>query len=210
MDFDSLSVICIENPLAANPHIPLKDSDFIRGDTPMTKEEVRWLSITKLGVTPQDVVFDIGAGTGSVAVEMARKAYEGFVYAIEVKKEACDLIRENAVKHGAFNLEIIHGEAPAVLDNLPSPDKAFVGGSSGNMDGILETLLKLNPAVKITANAITLQTINEIVTGFNKHGITNSDIVCVNIAQAKKIGGYDMMMAQNPVYIITGIPDEAK
>ncbi|MCL2045503.1 MAG: precorrin-6Y C5,15-methyltransferase (decarboxylating) subunit CbiT [Oscillospiraceae bacterium] len=203
-EFDSLSVICIENPDAVNPYISLKDSDFTRGDTPMTKEEVRWLSILKLGVAAGDTVFDIGAGTGSVAVEMARKATDGFVFAIEVKEEACDLIRENARKHGAFNLEVIHGEAPEVLANLPAPDKAFIGGSSGNMDGIIEALLKLNPNVKITANAITLQTINEIITCFEKFELVNTDITCVNIAQGRRVGSYDMMMAQNPVYIITG------
>ena len=210
MDFDALSVVFIENPSAANPQIPLSDSDFMRTDIPMTKEEVRWLSIQKLGINPQDIVYDIGAGTGSVSIEMARKAYEGFVCAIEAKIEACDLVRANAAKHGAFNMEIIHGMAPEAIETasyvewLRSPDKAFIGGSSGNMDGIIEKLLQLNPDIRIAANAITLQTLNEIITGFEKHGITNTDIICVNIAKSKKAGSYDMMMAQNPVYIITG------
>ena len=204
MDFDSLSVMYIENPLAVEPHLPLADIDFIRAEIPMTKEEVRWLSIAKLAISPQDVLFDIGAGTGSVSVEMARKAYDSIVYAVEAKKDACELIQANASKHGAFNLKVIHGKAPEALEDLPVPDKAFIGGSSGNMFEILETLLKMNPNIKITANAITLQTLNEIITGFEKHGITETDIVSVNISKSKKIGNYDMMMAQNPVYIITG------
>ena len=204
LDFDNLSVIYIENPSAVNPHIPLGDDDFVRGNTPMTKEEIRWLSIQKLGINPHDILYDIGAGTGSVSVEMARKAFEGFVYSIEIKEDACDLIRENAIKHGAFNIEIVHGEAPDAFNNLPMPNKAFIGGSSGNMDGILEKLILLNPNIKIVANAITLQTLHQITEGFEKQGITATDIICVNIAKSKRVGDYEMMMAQNPVYIISG------
>ena len=204
MVFDGLSVIYIENASAVNPHIPLYDSVFIRGEVPMTKEEIRWLSIQKLGVSPQDVVFDIGAGTGSVSVEMARKAFDGFIYAIESKEGACTLIRENAAKHGAFNIEIVSGEASGVLKGLPKPDKAFIGGSSGNMVSILEKLTAMNPNIKIVANAITIQTLNQIVESFEKYGFTEREIICINIAKSRRLGDYDMMMAQNPVYIITG------
>jgi precorrin-6Y C5,15-methyltransferase (decarboxylating) len=205
MCFNELSVMYIENSSVVNPHTPLYDSDFIRGDIPMTKEEIRWLSISKLGISPQDIVYDIGAGTGSVSVEMARKAFDGFVYAIETKEEACDLIRKNITRHSAFNIEVIHGQAPDALEGLPAPGKAFIGGSSGNMDGILEKLIFLNPDIKIVVNAITLQTLNQAIAGFEKYGLTCTDIICVNIARSKKTGVYDMMMAQNPVFIITGM-----
>jgi len=205
MGFGELSVVYIENPKAVNPLVPLRDSDFIRdGGVPMTKEEVRWLSIQKLGAAPSDVIYDVGAGTGSVSVELARRAFSGFVYAIEDNADACNLVRENAKKHGAHNVEAIHGKAPEAFENLPAPDKAFIGGSSGNMDGILKKLIRLNSSIKIVANAITIQTLNQIVEGFSANGITNTDIVCVNIAKSRKISGYDLMTAQNPVYIITG------
>jgi len=202
--FDSLSVLYIENPKAANAHEPLHDSDFTRGSAPMTKEEVRWLSVQKLGICPGDTVFDIGAGTGSVAVEMARRAYDGSVYAIEAKEEACALIRENAARHGAYNVELVCGMAPEALKGLPAPDKAFIGGSSGNMGGILEYLVSLNPGMTVVANAITLQTLHEVTEGYEKQGIATTDVICVNVAKAKSVGGYDMMVAQNPVYVITG------
>jgi precorrin-6Y C5,15-methyltransferase (decarboxylating) len=170
----------------------------------MTKEEIRWLSIQKLAVSPGDTVYDIGAGTGSVAVEMARKAFDGFVYAIEPQEEACALIRQNAARHGAFNLDIVQGEAPAALAGLPVPDKAFIGGSSGNMDSILASLTARTPGITVVASAITLQTLHQAVAGFEKYGLTHTEIICVNIAKGRKAGGYDMMMAQNPVYIMTG------
>jgi precorrin-6Y C5,15-methyltransferase (decarboxylating) len=209
-DFDELTVLYIENPSAVNPHTPLSDSTFLRGEIPMTKEEIRWLSIQKLGVSPSDIVYDIGAGTGSVSVEMARKAFDGFVYAVEKNEDACTLVRQNIAKHGTFNIEIIHGEAPSSLEGLPVPDKAFIGGSSGNMDGILQKLISLNPGIKIVVNAITIQTLNQAIEGFTRYGITDTDIICVNIAKAKKTGPYDMMTAQNPVFIITGRGDSSR
>jgi precorrin-6Y C5,15-methyltransferase (decarboxylating) len=136
-------------------------------------------------------------------VELARKAFDGFVYAIEHKEDACALVRENATKHGAFNLEVIHGEAPYALDDLPIPDKAFIGGSSGKMDGILDKLLTLNPNIRIVINAITLQTMTQAIEWFERHG-AETDITCVNIAKSRKTGGYDIMTAQNPIYIVRG------
>jgi len=208
-DFDSLSVMYIENHEAVNPHLPLHDKDFIRSNVPMTKEEVRWIAIQKLGIFPSDVIFDIGAGTGSVSIEMARKAYDGFVYAIEVNEDACDLIWENMAKHGTFNIEIVHGKAPDSLEGLPVPDCVFVGGSSGSMGAILAKLLSLNPNVKVTATAITLQTLHQISDSFERYGISEIEIICVNVAKAKKVGTYDMMMAQNPVYIISGFGSDS-
>ena len=204
MEFDALVVLCIENACAANPHRTLYDKDFERKNIPMTKEEVRWISTQKLGVCPQDIVFDIGAGSGSVSVELARKAFDGFVFAIEKREAACDLIRVNALMHGAHNIEIVEGEAPWAFDVLPVPDKAFIGGSCGNMGSIIENLISRNPSIRLVANAVTMQTVQEAIDSYRKHGIKNTDIVCVNIAKSMKTGGYDMMTAQNPVYIITG------
>jgi len=203
-EFDSLSVMYIENHEAVDRHAPLHDKDFIRSKVPMTKEEVRWIAIQKLGICPSDVIFDIGAGTGSVSIEMARKAYDGFVYAIEANEDACDLIWENMDKHGTFNIEIVNGKAPDSIKGLPAPDCAFIGGSSGSVDGILEKLLSLNPKIRITATAITLQTLHQITDGFERHGISGTEIICINVAKAKKVAAYDMMLAQNPVYVISG------
>ncbi len=107
-----LAVLYVENPNWVSPHRMLKDSEFIRGEVPMTKEEVRHLSIGKLEINPEDLVYDVGAGTGSVSVELARKAFRGMVYAIEKKPEALHLMEANRLKHGAFNLEVVEGTKP--------------------------------------------------------------------------------------------------
>ncbi|MCL1913055.1 MAG: precorrin-6Y C5,15-methyltransferase (decarboxylating) subunit CbiT [Eubacteriaceae bacterium] len=202
--FDNLSVMYIQNPGAIEDRLPLKDSDFTRSKTPMTKEEIRWLSVAKLGISPNDTLYDIGAGTGSVAVEMARAAYSGYVYAIEANEGACKLVKENAAKHGAFNMQVVYGQAPGALAGLSAPDKVFIGGSSGNMEGIISSILSANKTARIVANAITLQTLAQVVEIFGRFRLQDIDIVCVNTAKSKRVGSYDLMMAQNPVYIITG------
>lgn len=200
--FDDLTVLFIENANFVKSYMPLYDEDFVRGDIPMTKEEVRSVTLSKLAIEPGDIVYDIGAGTGSVSIEMARRAYDGCVYAIEQKEEGVSLIKQNRNKLGAYNVSVVHGKAPEVFLKLPRPDKAFIGGSGGNMKEIVDLLLERNPNIKLAANAIALETLNETVAAFEKHGL-KTDIVCINAASAKKVGGYHMMMAQNPIYIIT-------
>lgn len=202
--FDDLSVMYIENSEAVCPYVPLKDEEFIRGEIPMTKEEVRWLSVQKLEILPGDIVFDIGAGTGSVAIEMARKAFDGWVYGIEQKKEACELIRANQAKHKAYNLTVIEAKAPEGLAELPIPDKVFIGGSAGNFSDILHEIRRKNPLIRMVASAITLQSLEEIRRSYENAGFFKIEIICVNVAKSKKIKNYDMMLAQNPVYIVTG------
>ncbi len=201
--FDDLAVLLLENPGCANPYLPLRDRDFERGEVPMTKEEIRAVTLSKLAIMPSDTVYDIGAGTGSVAIEMARKAFEGCVYAIERKEEAIELIRKNREKLGAYNVTVVSGTAPNALEGLPRPDKAFIGGSSGNMGEIVGRLLEMNPQVHIAANAITIESLNEAVASFEENGL-DTDIVCINSAVAKKAGRYHMMNANNPVYIVSG------
>ncbi|MDR1963279.1 MAG: precorrin-6y C5,15-methyltransferase (decarboxylating) subunit CbiE [Planctomycetaceae bacterium] len=203
--FGDLSVMYIENESAVIPSMPIRDDELIRGSVPMTKEEIRCLSVRKLGIQPKDILYDIGAGTGSMSVEMARRAFEGIVYVIEKNEEALDLIKQNRMKHGAFNTVMIKANAPERLAELPVPDKVFIGGSSGNMNVIVKTLVEMNSEIKIVANAVSLQSLNQILDAYNMYGMTDIETICVNIAKSKKINDYDMMLSQNPVYIVTGI-----
>ena len=111
----------------------IPDREFIRGKTPMTKEEVRCISLSKLQLSADAVLYDIGAGTGSIAVECARQSITGSVYAIEQNEQALELLKENKRKHRAWNLEIVAGQAPEALEGLPVPTHAFIGGSGGRL-----------------------------------------------------------------------------
>ncbi|ACL75638.1 bifunctional cobalt-precorrin-7 (C(5))-methyltransferase/cobalt-precorrin-6B (C(15))-methyltransferase [Ruminiclostridium cellulolyticum] len=201
--FGNLAVMLLVNQNYVNCYIPLNDKDFQRGNVPMTKEEVRAVTLAKLAIQPCDTVFDIGAGTGSVAIEMARRAFDGRVYAIEKHPEALDLICKNRVKLGAYNIKVVSGTAPDIFEGLPVPDRAFIGGSSGNMAEIVWYLTEINPGIHIVANAITLESLNAAINSFEENGF-ETEVVCINSSVSKKVGGYHMMNANSPVYIITG------
>ena len=202
MEFGVLCIAMIENQYASsiNP-IGIQDELFIRGDAPMTKEEIRSLSVVKLKLDRDSVLFDIGAGTGSVAVESALTIPDGKVYAIEKENDAADLIEQNKKKFGVPNLEVIRGLAPDVLDSLPVPSHVFIGGSSGNLKEIMETCLKKNPKVRFVINAITLETVSEMVKCISELNVEEEDILSVNISKSKRAGRYHLMSAHNPIYI---------
>ena len=149
-------------------------------------------------------ILDIGAGTGSVTVELALHALYGTVYAVERTEEGCSLIAKNAEKFGLNNIEIIHGNAAAVIDSLPVPDKVFIGGSGGELEYIFSSILKKNPYVHIVVTAVTLETLNNTISLMEKNNMSVLDIVQIAVTQIKKTGRYHMMSANNPVFIIEG------
>lgn len=201
----ALSVVCAcnENADTLSSTHGLPDSCFIRGEAPMTKSEIRTVSLSKLNLTSASVCYDIGAGTGSVAIEMALHAGCGMVYAVEKKKEAAALIEENKRKFAADNLEIVHGSAPQALCGLPAPTHVFIGGSSGNLREILMLLVRKNPGVRIVINCITLETVTEALSAVKSFGFETAEIVQVQASRAKVLGPYHMMMGENPIYVIT-------
>lgn len=202
---DALCVVCAYNENASelmSTH-GIKDECFIRGKAPMTKEEVRTVSLMKLGLSEDSVCYDVGAGTGSVAVEMALRAHQGKVYAIEKKEDALALILENKKKFAADNLEIVGGCAPEAMEELPVPTHAFIGGSSGNLKEIIRLLLNKNPEVKIVINCITLETVGEAMEAIREFDFQERDIVQMSVSRSKEVGRYHMMMGENPIYIFT-------
>ncbi len=205
-DFDSLSVVLAVNKNAKkrNHSLPLEDSVFLRGNVPMTKGEVRRISLSKLELNEKDVVYDIGAGTGSVSVEAALQCPLGQVYAVEKKAEAVELLKENREKFEVWNMMIIESTAPEGLAELPAPDKVFIGGSSGNMEEILSCVLAKNPFVKVAVNVIALETLVVTLQTFEKLGLIDTEYVQIAVSKAKKVGRYHMMKGQNPVWIISG------
>ena len=202
-NFSPLSVVIAENNNAQNSSMSsIDDEEFIRGKVPMTKSEIRTLSIMKLGLKSDSILYDVGAGTGSVSIDASEKVIDGRVYAIEKNDEALELIEKNKIKFAADNVSIIKGTAPEVFDNLPMPTHIFIGGSSGNMNEIISNSLKKNPDVKIVINAISLNTIGEIINIINNYNF-KADITCVNIAKNKEVGSYQLMCGSNPVYIVS-------
>lgn len=202
---DALSVVtaCNEKATPMSAVHGISDGEFLRGKAPMTKEEVRTVSLSKLRLSENSVCYDVGAGTGSVSVEMALRAWMGQVYTIEKKEDALALLKENKKKFAVDNLVIIPGVAPEAMTELPAPTHAFIGGSSGNMQDIINLLLEKNPKVRIVINCITLETVTEAMNAIRDFGLEDVDIVQLAAARSKSIGRYHMMMGENPIYIIS-------
>lgn len=206
----NLSVLYIENPLGGKLRtVPgLSDASFMRGNVPMTKEEVRCVCISKLRICRNSVIYDVGAGTGSISVEAALRAAYGHVYAIERKAEALELIRENIRRWGTDNLTVTEGEAPEAFQQLPPPDCVFIGGSGGCFNEILRAVIRKNPKARVVITAVTLETLTEAVENCRKIRKTEEEILQLTVAKARPAGRYHMMTGQNPVYIISFTCDE--
>ena len=202
--YDGLCVALIENPEATDASRScISDEEFLRGKAPMTKSEVRCLSAAKLHLPSDAVVYDVGAGTGSVTVEMALQAPDGMVYAIERNAEACGLIEQNKRKFCTPNIRVVKGLAPEAMEDLPAPTHAFIGGSAGNLKEILECLLGKNPRIRLVINTVTLETVGEVMQCLKELPLIEEEILSVNTARSRKLGAYHLMTGQNPIYIIT-------
>ena len=201
-EFGSLCVALIINEHADDTYpLSIPDEDFVRGDAPMTKSEVRALSVAKLKLRPDSIVYDVGAGTGSVSVEMALAAFRGKVYAVEKEDDAANLIEINKKKFKTPNIEVIQGLAPEALDDLPAPTHAFIGGSSGNLKQIIQCILAKNPQARIVINSVTIETMSETFQVIKELNLIEEDITNINVSRARHLGRYHLMTAQNPVYI---------
>lgn len=203
-EFPSLTVLVVENPQPEeNAPFGIPEARFVRGEVPMTKPEIRAVSMARMEIRPEDICLDIGAGTGSVTVEMALAAYKGHVYAIDKNEEAVELIGKNCKNFHIGNVTPVLGTVPDDLEQFPAPDVVFVGGSSGSMEKIFDWILSKNPNARIVVNAIVLETMESAHAAFRKHGIS-CETVMVQVASAKKIRTMHMMMGGNPVFVISG------
>ena len=201
----ALAVAVIENPKGGAQTVThgIPDDEFIRGQAPMTKYEVRVVSLSRLELKRDSVVYDIGAGTGSVSVEAALKTADGMVYAIEKKEEAVKLLEENRRKFAVPNLKVVAGCAPEALAGLPMPTHAFIGGSAGNLREIVACLLEKNPSVRVVVNAIALETVAETCSLLKALPVKDTEVSQIAASRGKQVGNYEMMMGMNPVYIFS-------
>lgn len=201
---NTLSVMFISNDhVCQTPAFGIEDDRFIRGQAPMTKSEVRAMTLSRLHLKESAVAYDIGAGTGSVSVEMAAQAWRGCVYAVESSSRALELLRANKEKFLADNLEIIEGNAPDALAELPAPDAVFIGGSRREKDGILRAVLEKNPGVHIVMNVISLESLAEVLELVKQYELEHVEILQITAARGREIAGHHLMDGQNPVFIIS-------
>ena len=199
--FAPLSVLLAEpapTPKRRAPGIP--DAEFLRDKVPMTKQEVRAAVLAKLAVGPEDLCWDVGAGTGSVSVELA--LHSQAVWAIEHKAEACELIRCNREKFCAWNLRVVEGHAPAALHELPAPDVVFLGGTDRKMPEILQVVHAKNPKARVCISAIALETLHQAVEELTALGHA-PEITQIAVSRAKAAGDLHLLLAQNPIFLIS-------
>lgn len=196
-------ILCREWTLAKPLIHGLPDEAFIRGKTPMTKEEVREVSVCKLRLTEHAVLYDIGSGTGSVAVECAGISDGIQVYALEYKPEALSLIRQNQEKFARENITLVEAKAPGGWEELPVPTHAFIGGSGGNLREILERLYQKNSAMRVVANAISLETLTQLQQAVKEMDVQDAEFVQLSVSRDKEVGAYHLMQAENPIYIVS-------
>lgn len=216
--FDDLNVMliefagCVGSPAgasrAANSRWPyassgIPDELFIRGDVPMTKQEVRAVALAKLRLTATDTVWDVGAGTGSVSIEAALVARAGSVWAVERNAAGVRLIRENADAFGCGNVHAVPGVAPEALAKLPVPDAVFVGGSAGELPSIVEAALEKNSQVRLCVPCVTVETLTEACALLSGSRFKGFEACQVSAARAEAVGSHHLMKAQNPVFLVS-------
>ena len=183
----------------------IKDEEFLRGKVPMTKEEIRFVSLGKMEMKDDDICLDIGGGTGSVSMEMARFARNGKVFVIERNDEAVELIHKNKEKLGLENITVIKGMAPDGLKDLNTKfNKIFIGGSAGNLVEIIKySYDNLVDDGILVLNFIVLENIFTAVEELKKYDFKDVDICQLIVSKNRKIKDFNMMMAENPIYVIT-------
>ena len=201
--FAPLSVLLVRSAPRCPRRCPgFPDGAFLREDgIPMTKQEVRSVILAKLNPGPEETCWDIGTGTGSVAVELAMQAKR--VFSVERDDKALALAERNRRQFGAWNLRLIHGTAPDALNGLPAPDAVFIGGSSGNLRGIVQAICAANPNARICVSAVTLETLQEATPALKDLGF-ETEVLQLSVSRSRRAGDLTMMTAQNPVFLITG------
>lgn len=177
----------------------IPDEEFIRGTMPMTKFDVRVLTLAMLDIGPGDHLLDIGAGTGSISIQAARLGAE--VWAIERKSEGIDLIKQNAAKFGV-SIEVIHGSAPEAIGMIPEIKNCFIGGSGGKLEEIFEMLNpRLTPGNRVVANFIKPDNMVECKALLQHYEYQQIESRLIQSAQTDKHG---LLRGQNPVFIVKG------
>lgn len=184
-------------------NLHIYDKDFVQRELPMTKQEVRAVTVAKLQLKPNSILIDVGAGTGTIGIECATYISNGKVIGIEKEEKGLETIKENIKKFNLTNYELIHGRAPEAIPNI-AYDRMFIGGSTGSMKNILEHFIKYSTVdARLVINTITLESLNDTMSLLKEYGFKDIEVVNMMVSRGKKIGPYTMMYGENPIYIIT-------
>ncbi|RNJ77390.1 MAG: precorrin-6Y C5,15-methyltransferase (decarboxylating) subunit CbiT [Nitrosopumilus sp. H8] len=185
------------------PGIP--DELFERVDkVPITKEEVRAVQISKARLRPGHIIYDVGCGSGSVSVEAALQVESGRVIAIDRDENAISLARKNAEKFGLSNISLVHGNALECIGGLDTADAIFVGGTGGDTAGIVRLCQdKLRPGGRIVIGTILIETLHAVLKELEMLQFDSVDITQVTVSKSKKTSTGTMMLARNPVTIVS-------
>lgn len=183
----------------------LHDSEFARNETPMTKESVRNQIIGRFNVKKDSIIYDIGSGTGSVSLMLARLVPDGKVYAFDISEKAIEILEENKRKLSTDHIKCILGEAEQSIkkNNLPLPDAIFIGGSNGNLKQIISLFEGKNIPLVITA--VTIETFTEIMCLIEERRIKSPQISQITVNEGTELGSYHILKPQNSVWIISGV-----
>ncbi len=181
----------------------LKESEIQHDQGMITKDEVRAVTIHKLRLPRKAVLWDIGAGSGSISLEAARLSPDISVYAIEKETPRVETIKNNVSHTGAFNVQVIHGSAPIALNDLPAPDRVFIGGSTDRLAGILDRVNTVMPRGIVVINAATLDTLRDGVALLEQRGFT-TEVSELSVSRSREVAGKKLMYALNPVFVIKG------
>lgn len=179
----------------------LKDEDFLRDQVPITKEEVRKLVISQLELAPDSIVYDIGAGTGSIAIQAAMMSPDITVYAVDCKESAVNLIQRNLSHFNIRNVHLRKTCAPKGFQEFPAADCAFIGGNKGELIDILCELQWINPKMRIVMTAVSMESIVEMQNVLKLFSVTDVSVTQVSVSKVKELGSYHMLQANNPVFI---------
>ncbi len=204
ISFSPLNVMILVRDKIHTSSFGLRESDFSHTAGLITKDEIRAVTISRLKPPKEGVLWDIGAGSGSVSIEAAMLSARLRIYAIEKDPVQVGHIRKNRRRFGAFNVKPVHNEAPDALLTLPRPDRVFIGGTGGRLNEILDVVLdRLNGPGPVIVNAATIDTMNDALRVFETKGF-NTDLTTLQVSRSKQIGGKRHLYALNPIFIITG------
>lgn len=188
----------------------IDDENFLRTEKiPMTKREIRILTLALAQANDAEIIVDIGAGTGSLSIEAAKFSPDGNIFAIEKNPDAIEVLMKNIKKFSADNITVINDEASNALKNFSTIDVAIIGGSGGYLEKILDNVdEKLKIGGRIAANFISIQNLSTCLDWLRRHENYHYDAIQVQINRLKKIGRYDIAQAVNPIYILTATKND--